>query len=553
MKKILYSAVGLTAILASACSENYLELAPQTSPTPAILMSTTENAQYAINGIGRLMTNQLLSTQGCSGEGGMYLWYGETPGHDMIVNRWNSTWYTYSNFTSMLRSSHVMSAYGWIYNYKVIANANVIINNIDNAEGPESERQYIKAQALTFRAHAYTWLVQTYCKRWVDSNNGTSRGVVLRTGNEPDDQECATLAESYQFIYNDLDEAISLYQQSGYVRPTAANERWKPSEDVAHAVYARAALARQDWATANTHAAIVAAKYPLMTSDQYREGFNTPNNEWVWMIFNDATQTLSYYPYLAYCASNSSSSVCRGYGCIINKQLVDLIPEEDTRLWLYGIPQEGDENVINTTTKPGNITKGKLLDRYKDEYYDRYNHENTMTYYAYAVMKFQRTDGVGNGNFVIYRGAEMLYTQAEALFEMGQETEAREILIQAVKPYQPDYACSLTGTALRDEIRLYRRFDLLGEGHSWYDYKRWNLPMDRLSWKDGGTWADVFCGDGRNNGSGGNYGPEDRNGWCVSIPDEELNFNAYLNYGQEPANWTKGFEVSNAGSSSNEE
>ena len=176
-----------------------------------------------------------------------------------------------------------------------------------------------------------------------------------------------------------------------------------------------------------------------------------------------------------------------------------------------------------------------------------------MTYYAYAVMKFQRTDGVGNGNFVIYRGAEMLYTQAEALFEMGQETEAREILIQAVKPYQPDYACSLTGTALRDEIRLYRRFDLLGEGHSWYDYKRWNLPMDRLSWKDGGTWADVFCGDGRNNGSGGNYGPEDRNGWCVSIPDEELNFNAYLNYGQEPANWTKGFEVSNAGSSSNEE
>ncbi|MDE6266483.1 MAG: RagB/SusD family nutrient uptake outer membrane protein [Muribaculaceae bacterium] len=547
MKKILYSLLVASAALVSGCSENYLELSPTTSPTPAILISTTENARYAINGLGRLQSNQYISQQGCSGEGGMAVWYGEFPGNDMVHNRWNSTWYTYANFNRMLSSSHWASMYPWLYNYKMISNANVIINNIDQAEGPENEKQFIKAQALTYRAHAYTWLVRTYCRRWVDSRNGESRGVVLRTGNEPDDQECATLAESYKFIYDDLDEAIALYKASGLDRSSDPEDRWNANEDVAHAIYARAALARQDWNTAATQAALASAKYPLMSSDEYRAGFSTANKEWIWMAYNDKQQTLSYYGPFAYLASNSNASVTRGYGNIISKQLSDLIPQEDTRLWLYGIPKPGDKNTINTTSKPGNITRGDLYNRYLDEYYDRYNHESAMTYYAYAVMKFQRAEGIADGCWVLYRSAEMVYTQAEALFELGKETDARNLLISAVKPYQPNYTCNLTGEALRDEIRLYRRFDLLGEGHNWYDFKRWNLPITRLAWKEGGTWPDVFCGDGHDGGLGGNYGPSDKNHWCVVIPDEELNFNRNVNYAVEPETWTKGYEVNNPG------
>ncbi|MCM1076353.1 MAG: RagB/SusD family nutrient uptake outer membrane protein [Bacteroides sp.] len=558
MKKKLYSTLIATAALTTACSGDYMDLAPQTSPTPAILISTTDNARYAINGLGRLMSNQFISTQGFSGEGGMIVWYGEFPGNDMVHNRWNSTWYNYANFNYQQTASTTSSLYAWLYNYKMIANANVIINNIDAAKGKEGEREFIKAQALVYRANAYLWLVQTYCKRWQDSNNGASRGVVLRTGNEPDDQECATLAESFKFIYDDLDNAISLFAQTNEDRPTSAEDRWLPNVDVAHAVYARAALVREDWSTVITHASSIAEKYPVMTSSQYRDGFNTANDEWIWMAYNDMQQTLSYYGPFAYLASNSTASVTRGYGNIINKQLIDLIPETDSRRWLYGIPQEGDNNTINTTTKPGNITKGKLLDRYKASaadggYYDRYNHENTMTYYAYAMMKFLRAEGIADGCMVLYRGAELRYNLAEAYYALGQETEARNCLIEAVKPYQPEYTCTLTGTDLRDEIRLYRRFDLMGEGHNWYDFKRWKLPITRLAWKDGGTWPDVFCGNGANGGSGGNYGPNDKNNWCVVIPEKETNFNAYVNYAIEPDNWTKGYEVNNSSSSEGEE
>ena len=550
--KLIYGAASLlTVAMMTGCSDNYLELAPEVNPTPELLMSTIETARYAINGLGRLQSSQYLSTQGYSGEGGMVVWYGEFPGNDMVHNRWNSTWYVYANFTWQQSSDMKISAYAWIYNYKMIANANVIINNIDNAEGTEKvkeTRKFIKAQALTYRANAYLWLVQTYSKRWCDSKNGQTRGVVIRLGDEPDDLECSTVAETYAQIYSDLDQAITLFTESGMDRDSGSSNVWLPNLEVAHAVYARAALVREDWATANTHAELAIKNHPLMTSAQYREGFNTANDEWIWMAYNDLEQTLSYYGPFAYLASNSTASVTRGYGNIISKQLIDQIPEEDTRRWLYGIPQEGDDNKINTTSKPGNITAGGLLDRYKDEYYDRYNHENTMTYYAYAVMKFLRAEGIADGCFVLYRAAEMYYTRAEALYELGREDEARKILIEAVKPYQENYDCTLSGEALRDEIRLYRRFDLLGEGHNFYDFKRWKLPVTRLDWENGGTWPKVFCGDGTNGGSGGNFGPNDKNNWCVVIPDEELNFNKYVNYAAEPDNWTKGFEVSNSSS-----
>lgn len=543
MNKIIYSAIAVLGLTVGACSDNYLDN-NSPNPGPDDLFATTEAAQYAVNGLGRLQMNQMIGTQGFSGEGGMLVWYGEFPGNDLVHNRWNSTWYNWANLNYLENFNHNHNRYAWIYNYKIIANANAIINSIDNAEGPDDEKKFIKAEALTFRAHAYTWLVQTYCRRWVDSNSGKSRGVVLRTGNEPSDYPCATLADSYAFIYKDLDEAIRLFNESSKKRGTGENDRWLPNVDVAHAIYARAALARNDWNTANDQAALARANYPLMTSDQYREGFNTPNSEWIWMAYNDNTQTLSYYGPHAYLSSNGAGTVTRSYGNIISKQLIDQIPEEDSRRWLYGIPREDEDNKINTTSKPGNITKGPLLNRYKGEYYDRYCHTNTMRYYAYAVMKFLSLPGtIADGCFVTYRSAEMYYTQAEALYELGKEKDARDLLIEAVKPYNPDYTCTLSGEALRDEIRLYRRFDLLGEGHNFYDFKRWKLPIERKDWANGGTWPAVFCGKGE---LSGNFGPNDKNNWCFSIPLGETNYNKCVNYNVEPDNWDQQKEI-NAG------
>ena len=60
--------------------------------------------------------------------------------------------------------------------------------------------------------------------------------------------KASTLAETYAQIYKDCQDAITLFTESGVTRSTA--ECWIPDLNTAHAVYARAALTRQDYATA---------------------------------------------------------------------------------------------------------------------------------------------------------------------------------------------------------------------------------------------------------------------------------------------------------------
>lgn len=59
MKKLIYSVVALClgASLAS-CSSDYLDLYPDNSTGPNVIFATTENAQLAVNGMTRLMSQQ---------------------------------------------------------------------------------------------------------------------------------------------------------------------------------------------------------------------------------------------------------------------------------------------------------------------------------------------------------------------------------------------------------------------------------------------------------------------------------------------------------------
>lgn len=56
----------------------------------------------------------------------------------------------------------------------------IIIAHVDAAVGSDADKQFIKAQALTFRAYAYSQLIQLYSYRWADTNGGATNGVILR-------------------------------------------------------------------------------------------------------------------------------------------------------------------------------------------------------------------------------------------------------------------------------------------------------------------------------------------------------------------------------------
>jgi hypothetical protein len=511
MKHIIRFSLIIAALTLAACEKDYMETTPESSTSPATIFSSTSNLPLAINGMCRMMTTQYLSTQGLNGEGSIKTWYGN---HGNDLQRcdqagWASMW----NHTMNENVNSTYLVYPWYYYYKIIGNANQVIENIDNAEGPEAERQFYKAQALVFRAHAYTMLMQLYAYRWQDSNNGSSKGVALRLDTSSGDIALSTQSECYAQIYADCDEAISLFKSSGMDR--GSDEFYKPNLNVAYAVKTRAALVREDWATAAACAPEARKGHPLMSKSQYMDGgFSDENDEWIWGVYEAGDQTLYYYSFFAYQASNASSSMQRTKPLAISKELYDQIPETDARrkMWLEPTPEEWA--ACSAVDKAATSFANRAKKEYGSKLY------STSQIFAYMSFKFQCTFTPGGGSFNIYRSAEMILSEAEALCHMGgQDAKVQSLLNELNKNLDPSYNCTKTGADLLTEVKLYRRIDLWGEGFDWYDYKRWNEPIVRKSKAQGGSFQAAYAvtinvGDG--------------NKWTWKIPKNETDYNKLI-------------------------
>ena len=93
--------------------------------------------------------------------------------------------------------------------YYRISRYNILIDNMKDAEGPESEKTLGLAQAKAGRAYNYFFLLNTFAKPYNAATAGTDRGIILRKKFEleiPGKQY--TIAEGYDFILQDLNEAI---------------------------------------------------------------------------------------------------------------------------------------------------------------------------------------------------------------------------------------------------------------------------------------------------------------------------------------------------------
>ncbi len=528
---------GAMAGALAACSDGYMDLSPEGDFTAATVFHTTDMLDGAVNGLSQIMSESYSSDgfgrQGNNGEGTIILWYGAYGGHDAQYS--DATSYTTvvnRNFHSS--SSHNYTYYPWYYYYMLIANANNILENADGAEGAQKEKDFYKAQALVYRAHAYAQLAGLYCKRWSDSNGGSSRGVPLRIDTSTGDIACSSLLHVYDRIYADLDEALSLFESSGMNR---GSKLWRTDASVAHAVYARAALSREDWATAAKHAPLARAGYALMGADEYQQGFNTANSEWIWETYTDAVENLGVYGFFAYCGSNTPSSKGYKYVGSIDRGLFAQIPEEDSRRFMFAYPLEGESGW--DTSGSGRVKKGDFYDRIRATYYTDLEWLYSSTYiYPWMSFKFRTVTDRSIGCVCIIRAAEMIYTEAEALYRQGgNEARIRSLLEEAVAPYNPGYVCDKSGAELWEEVKLYRRFDLWGEGRGWFDQKRWGESNVRTTWANGGNWHPDFAGVGT---TGGSYGPTEKNNWTICIPERETNYNSLINNNIEPDNWTEG-------------
>ena len=361
-------------------------------------------------------------------------------------------------------------------------------------------------------------LSQLDAHRWSDEQ-GETPAIILRIDQSTGDQPLSTLKETYEQVYKDLDEAIALFQTSGLDRK--ADEWYKPNLNAAYAVYARAALTREDWTNASKYAKLAREGYPLMSNDDYMEGgYHTPNSEWIWAVYEAEDQTLYYWGFYAYQGSNGNTGVDRSYPLAISRELIEQIPETDVRRGHFLVPQTDAEfsEAFAANGNPRSCTKA-LRTRARAEFGDKILSNSLI--FPYMQVKFTAAFQVGGGSFPLFRTAEMYYTEAEAEYHLNNASKAQQLIYEANKDRDPSYTQSTkTGQSLLDEIRLYRRFDLWGEGYDWYDYKRWGLSLSRKGYKDGGSWHTNFAIT---------YGPNERNAWTWVIPERETLYNADVN------------------------
>lgn len=496
-------------LLTTSCGADYFDMKPNQSVSTENIFETTDNVKLAVNGLAKIMTSQYLGTKGFNGEGTIRTFYGNYPGND--YQKCNLTgWDGVINSDYMSKPTSKYDYYPWYYYYKIIANANAVICRTDEAAGDELEKMFLKAQALTFRAYAFSQLVQLYAKRWMDSDNGTSRGVVLRLDESKDDMPTSTLGECYAQIYQDLDDAINMFVASGKDRDK--DEKYLPNLGVAYAVYAKAALNREDWETAATYAKLARQGYVLMSNEEYLDGgFNTCNDEWIWEVYSSEEETLYYYQYFAYEGSNSSSSSYRTYPAAISKELFVKIPSSDVRRSMFLDPKK--DKYTASSGKAGST----LSKRAKSEYSGKLDGESSI--FAYMQFKQQAKAQPGVGEFAIFRAAEMYLIEAEADYHLGKEEEAQNLLMELNKTSgrNEKYTCTMKGDQLLDEVRLYYRIEMWGEGRDWFNYKRWGLPIERHTADDGGSFHAAFAVTNK---------PSANNGWTWVIPSKEIDYNS---------------------------
>ncbi len=567
----------------TACSSDYLEQPPIDLVSDAAVGQSVEGARAALWGACEAMYigyGADYTERFGSGEAYFQTYYGDSPSPDFADSFLWGSQKEGQAWVFMTRDSGNGGRYAWMYAYNLINQANVILSCIDNVPGDPADVKFIKAQALTLRSHAYIRLMQVYGPRYEDRENGNALCYVLRLTPGSDPSPLVTYDVAVTQIYKDLNDAITLFTESGKSR----TKGYEPDINVAKGLFSRIALINHDWPMAQKMANEARANYPIMSPTDYLAGFGKANGEWLW--YNDFNKTyLGYNSWGASFACNggyATSYDWSGAGAIswkLYKQIYEK-NESDVRCQLFWTPDKADlyvdygfeekdfwnadyvyparmnmwlvdpqmtaaitlwsryntpEGYENSGIFFEGYNLGEMLDvtpqacqnpKFVESLYNWFaqNIGATRVQFGAQIKFWGDVEELGDAQHPFLRASELLLTEAEAALEQGDNTTAQNCMKELNGNRMSGYTCTLTGNDLREEIRLYRRIELWGEGDAWFSFKRWNVPVKREIWKEGDVNSNNFMPAFE-----GSYEPSYCNGWRYEIPRSEKDYNNIIN------------------------
>ncbi|WCC41626.1 RagB/SusD family nutrient uptake outer membrane protein [Tenacibaculum finnmarkense] len=361
----------------------------------------------------------------------------------------NNTWFgDYNNYQNVILTAND-NDFIWEFLYKIINNSNGIINTVAN--DASDDVLVFKYKSYTYRAIAYFYLIRIYEHTRADDS---TMAIPIDFG-EFVGQPKSTVGDVKKQILTDLTLAYNGLKT--YTR----SSKEEVDANVVAAYLARYHLTYENWSEAEKFADI-AMKVGSISSD-VTHGFDELSlSEAIWgSVIVPATSEI-YGSFFSHASQINDGYSGWNHFKTVNSNLYDMIPTTDKRQAWFA-DQEYAPGVLLV---PGT-----------------WAHYNRTPKYTSLKFIAQPEPGQFIGDYIYLRNTEFYLTKAEALARQNKDTEAQQVLYQLNSVRDPSYVKSTnTGQSLIDEILIYRRIELWGDGVASFDMARNGKGLNR---KDG--------------------------------------------------------------------
>ncbi|WP_288425021.1 RagB/SusD family nutrient uptake outer membrane protein [uncultured Spirosoma sp.] len=421
MKKILLLTTLLGGTLLTSSCEDKLFQEPQTSKVlNNFLRNETETEEYVNAVYANLQANGLY---------GLYLpafseiqsdnTYDEVPAND------DGIYGQLDQFTTIPSNSLISSV--WTQSYSTIQKANTVLNRIGSISyATDATRQARIGEMKFIRALLYFNLVRLYGDVPLVTQETTDPNAYFGQGRTASSQV-------YDQIKKDLTEAIS-------VLPTTTSQPGRVVKTAAQSLLAKVHLTLKNYADAQTllQTVVSSGQHTLMSNPADVFSISNENNKEI--IF-----AVQFAPGVN--GNTEGSTMFQQFspsGTVSGAKGHDLPTKS-----LYGLYNSADKrkSAYLTATAAGTPWSKKLMQ-------------------PTTVI----TDG--GSDFVVLRYADVLLMLAEVQNELGNTSGAATALNLIRTRAGLANTTATTQSDLRSAIDLERRFELVGEGHRWFDLLR---------------------------------------------------------------------------------
>lgn len=251
MKQFKYIFTLLLASTMLVACEDFLDVKPSKSESVVIETGDHLNALLNYYSVYYLEESPWLTTAsddyGCSTD-----WYDITGNKSegfTIASLSHATWN--KDFIPTLTDRT------WTAEYLKIFYANTVLEKADKVSGLTSEeRELVKREARFIRAYSMWYLAQIYCLPYV-AGNEDKQGIVLKSSTHFDESvKRATLKQTYDFIEDDLEEALKIDTPLQKIGGTNKYNTIRANKAAVNGFAARYYLYRNDYENALKYANI---------------------------------------------------------------------------------------------------------------------------------------------------------------------------------------------------------------------------------------------------------------------------------------------------------